>query len=111
MRGKKMNNNTYCDCGDGDRCKDFYDDYDENNDNYVIQRLENIISICEFLIEHEKNKQSRKILDDMLDKAAEKSNDEAARTFTPKKKYRYYPLYIPVKYPNPNRAWWDNVWF
>ena len=66
MRGKKMNDKQTC---DNDCCKEFYDGYDEDDDNYVIQRLENIISICEFLIEHEKNKKSKKILDDLLDKA------------------------------------------
>lgn len=98
---------------------DFLNDYDEDNDNYTIQRLKDIIKICEFLIEREENKKSRQILDDLLDSAKKEAEQEKdyqdPKTSRPNK-YRIYPYYIPVKpwtYPEEGRRvpWWDKVWF
>ena len=49
-----------------------FDDYDPEEDDFEIQRLQDIISICEFLIKHKRNNKLRTELDELLD--AEKDN-------------------------------------
>lgn len=91
---------------------DFLSDYDEDNDNYTVQRLKDIIKICEFLIEREENKKSRKVLDDLLDSAkeeAEKQRNEDKEPVSPYK-YRIYPYYIPIRESKRHIPWWD-YWY
>lgn len=102
-----MKDKEYCDCNDK-ICKKFYDGYDEDDDNYVIQRLENIISICEFLIEHEKNKRGKKVLDDILDKAEKEAKSKKSSGNKVRMPNQTFPVYRYYKYPKP---WWTDVWF
>lgn len=117
MRGLKKMNKNKC---SGNCFDDFLNDYDENDDNYTVQRLKDIIKICEFLIEREENKKGRQILDDMLDAAKEKANqekDHEEKNRARRPIYRIYPYYYPPGktwvWPDKNERmpWWDQVWF
>ena len=50
---------------------DCFSNYNKDDDDFVIQRLQDIITICEFLIKHEKNSKSKRSLKAMLDEIAE----------------------------------------
>lgn len=87
-------------------------------DDYEIQRLQDIIKICEFLIKHKKNKKHRDTLDKMLDdldiqKEQEHKDDDNRTT-----RIVYQPIYCPP-WQNGSQTWtWDkrkypwynNIW-
>lgn len=85
---------------------------DEEEDDFEIQRLQDIITICEFLIKHKRNQKSRdaldKILDDINDKKEKKDNTT---------RIIYQPIYYPP-WRSGSGSWtwdkskypWYNVW-
>ena len=59
-----------------------FSNYNKDDDNFVVQRLEDIITICEFLIKHEKNSKSRESLKKMLEQTEneeEKDDDDTGK--------------------------------
>lgn len=89
---------------------DCFSNYNKNKDDFVIQRLQDIITICEFLIKHEKNSNNKMSIKEMLDKIDIENKEEKEYNF------EYYinrykptkPIYIVPYY---NYPWWDNVTF
>ena len=91
---------------------DCFSNYNKDDDDFVIQRLQDIITICEFLIKHEKNSKSKRSLKAMLDEIAENEEKEdnngnfeyyinrykSVDPFTIKPYYHSYP-------------WWDRMKF
>ena len=73
----------------------------EEEDDFEIQRLQDIITICEFLIKHKRNQKSRdaldKILDDINDK---KEKDNTTRVV-------YHPIYYPPWRSGSGSWTWD----
>ena len=92
---------------------DCLSNYNKDEDDFIIQRLQDIITICEFLIKHEKNSKNKKSLEEMLDKI----EDEENKDNDDKKDYGYYinryktvdPIWIVPYYHN--YPWWDRVTF
>lgn len=66
---------------------------DDLNDDYEIQRLEDIIKICEFLIKHRKNKEIKKDFSDLFE-SDDKEEDKKERD-------NYYPFYTVNRYYYP----------
>lgn len=94
MTDKKCNNNC---------CNSFFESYNEDEDDYEIQRLEDIIEICEFLIKVKKHrKEKRKAFNKVFEDVEEK---EESKIYTNTK----YPFYI-YRYPK-NIPHWDSIWF
>lgn len=92
------------------------DDYNPEEDDFEIQRLEEIISICEFLIKHKKNAKLRETLDDILEQASS-GNDK--KDEEPQKDNNYHvnttrykaPIWIVPSYYDYRRErkpWWVN---
>lgn len=87
-------------------------DYNAEDDDFEIQRLEEIISICQFLIKHKKNAKLRAKLDDILEHASESEDDEEEREYYIN---RYAaPIWIVPEYYQPTpwwarRSWYDHV--
>ena len=90
----------------GNCCDHFFDDYNEDEDDYEIQRLKDIIKICEFLIQ--KRQHSRHKKEDLENFLREMTKDEKQeKSEQPYKVWRYnYPPYKRSSW-NP---WWT-VWF
>lgn len=92
---------------------DCFSNYNKDEDDFIIQRLQDIITICEFLIKHEKNSKNKKSLEEMLDKI----EDEENKDNNDKKDYGYYinryntvdPIWIVPYYRN--YPWRDRVTF
>lgn len=78
-----MNNKCNGDC---------FSNYNEEEDDFVIQRLEDIIKICNFLIKHQKHSKSRESLKEMVDEITENEK--------PKNHNSQYDYYIN-KYTKP----------
>ena len=92
---------------DGNCCDSCLDDYDEIEQDYEIQRLKDIIEICEYLIQVRTHKiEKRKIIDDLCDN--NKKDDQNTRII-----HRIYPYTYPDPYRYSRKAvpWWDRVWF
>lgn len=86
-----------------------FSNYNKDDDNFVVQRLEDIITICEFLIKHEKNSKSRESLKKMLEQTEneeEKDDDDNyglyINTYKPVKPYWIVPYY------HKRHPWWDS---
>lgn len=62
-----------CDCND--KCCELYNDIDEDDNQYFIDRLEDIIEICEFLIQVTKHKKMKKDTCDTILKDLTKENN------------------------------------
>jgi hypothetical protein len=99
MRGNNMTcDNKNCNCN-------------EEEDDFEIQRLQDIITICEFLIKHKRNQKHRDALDEILDSLKDDIDDskDDDKTITTKR-----VVYQPIWYPNVTRTspylWWDNYW-
>lgn len=81
----------------------------DNEDDYEIQRLQDIIKICEFLIKHKRNQKHRDSLDQMLDdlcitKEQEDDNEEDDNRTT---RVIYHPIYYPP-WKSGSGSWtWD----
>ena len=94
---------------------DCFSNYNKDEDDFLIQRLQDIITICEFLIKHEKNSKNKKSLKEMLDKI--ETEDEQKEDKNDSKDYGYYinryktvdPIWIVPYYRN--YPWWDRVTF
>ena len=63
---------------------------DEEEDDFEIQRLQDIIKICEFLIKHKRNQKSRDELDKILEDINGKKDDDNHTT-----RVVYQPIYYP----------------
>ena len=94
---------------------DCFSNYNKDDDNFVIQRLQDIITICKFLIKHEKNSKSR----ESLKNALEQMDNENEKEKDTKDNYEFYinrykptkPYYI-VPYYHRKYPWWDsNIMF
>lgn len=87
--------------------------YNKDEDDFVIQRLEDIIAICEFLIKHKKNSNSKKPLKELLDKIETKNEEKKDKDDS----YGYYinkyqpqkPIWVMPYYHN--YSWWDRMDF
>jgi len=97
-------------------CCDFSENYDDIGDSYDIERLEDIIKICEFLIQTKKHKiQKRKAFKELFEEDEEEKEDDSTTTITNKKVHPYYvykytyPLDHPI-YKNHRIPWWDQIW-
>jgi hypothetical protein len=93
---------------DGNCCDAFFEDYDESDDDYEIQRLEDIIEICKFLIKVRKHrKQKKEVFNKILE---EEKEEEPTRLYT----NVTYPFYL-YRYPKRNHSNrvsdWDRIWF
>ena len=89
---------------DGNCCNNFFGSYNEDEDDYEIQRLEDIIEICEFLIKVKKHrKEKREAFDKIFKEAEEKEQENKIYTNTK------YPFFI-YKYPK-DIPYWDRMWF
>ena len=113
-----------CDCND--KCCELYSDIDDDDNQYLIDRLEDIIGICEFLIQVTKHQKMKKdtcdtILKD-LKKEDEKKKEKEDNSYTWKKDfsedfYREFLKYIMKqnnrKYPpySPSIPGEWQVWF
>ena len=115
-----------CDCND--KCCELYNDIDDDDNQYLIDRLEDIIEICEFLIQVTKHQKMKKdtcdtILKD-LKKEDEKKKEKEDNSYTWKKDnqfsdafYREFLKYIMKennrKYPpySPSTPGRWEVWF
>lgn len=119
-------------CKHNNKCCNLYDDIDDDDNQYLIDRLEDIIEICEFLIQVTKHKKMKKdtcdtILKD-LKKENEKEDKEDDSTSTTENPYtdeeliniyrrlledavrkRPYP-YVGYPYTNKTPKTWE-VWF
>lgn len=94
---------------DGNCCDSFFDGYNEAEDDYEIQRLEDIITICEFLIKTKKHRaQKRQTFNKIFEECMEEDKKDNSYTLTntdvPLNIYRY-------KYPKHYIPYWDRVWF
>lgn len=105
MTDKECNENCDKEC-----CCNISDNYDDIGDSYDIERLEDIIQICEFLIQTKKHKiQKRKVFKDLLEENEEENKED--NVVTNIKKYPCY-VYRYTDYPYRHRIpWWDRVWF
>ena len=117
-----------CDCND--KCCELYNDIDDDDNQYLIDRLEDIIEICEFLIQVTKHQKMKKdtcdtILKDLKKESEkEKEKEKEYNTYTwneknnlPDSFYRELLEYMmkqknhkypPYTSPGPGR--WE-VWF
>lgn len=94
---------------DGNCCDGFFNDYNEVEDDYDIQRLEDIIEICEFLIKVKKHRMQKK---EAFDKIFEESVKEDKVGNSYKLTNTDIPLHIyKYKYPKRYIPYWDRVWF
>ena len=94
MKDKKCNGNC---------CNSFFESYNEDEDDYEIQRLEDIIEICEFLIKVKKHrKEKREAFNKVFEEAEEKEKNTKFYTNT-------RPFYV-YKYPFKISDW-DKMWF
>ena len=97
---------------DNNCCNNFFDSYNEVEDDYEIQRLEDIIEICEFLIKVKKHRKEKKQTFNKIIEESEKNDENHTWTTTnteiPFNVYRYK---LPKKYKNSWIPYWDQVWF
>lgn len=63
-------------CNCNDKCYDLYADIDDDDNQYFIERLENIIEICEFLIQIIEHKRIKKETCDTMLKDLKKENEK-----------------------------------
>lgn len=102
-----------CDC-----CNFFSEDYDHTEDDYDIERLEDIIEICEFLIKTKKHRiEKRETMKKLFEDSDKKEEDNSyTRTITNKKVHPYYvykytyPWDHPI-YKHHRIPWWSQTWF
>lgn len=104
-----------CDC-----CNISYEDIE---DDYDIERLEDIIEICQFLIKTKKHRiQKRENMEKLFSETSEKEkedNDSYTHTITNTKVHPYYmykysyPWHIYPRYKKHVHRipYWDQVWF
>lgn len=98
---------------DNNCCNEIFGDYDDIGDDYDIQRLQDIITICEFLIKTKKHRiQKRKNLNDLFEECERQKEEEEAQ----EKDYRMTNTDIPLrvykyKYPKNYIPYWDQFWF
>lgn len=86
-------------------CDAFFDDYNQDEDDYEIQRLQDIIKICEFLIQTKKHQKDKKKI---LEKMQEETQEEENKNKPPYSSIRMYT------YPNPYHhyvPYWNRIWF
>lgn len=90
-----------------------FSNYNKDDDDFVIQRLEDIIAICEFLIKHERNSNNKATLKEILDKIDIENEEEEDKNddieyyinrYKPITPFKVYPYYH--RYPR-----WDRVTF
>lgn len=85
----------------------------EEEDDFEIQRLQDIITICEFLIKHKRNQKHRDTLDEILDDLkddVDDSKDDNDKTITTRR-IVYQPIWYPNTYPLKRKyPWWDSYW-
>ena len=88
----------------GQCCEHFFDDYDEDEDDYEIQRLKDIIKICEFLIQKRQHSKHKK--EDLENFLREMTKEEKKKATTSPPPYRTwtYPYKNSRGYP------WE-IWF
>ena len=94
---------------DEDCCEHFFDDYNEDEDDYEIQRLKDIIRICEFLIQKKQHSKHKK--EDLESFLHEMTKDQK-NSEKNQKDSKPYTIYT-YKYPYP-RGWtvpWWSAWF
>lgn len=91
---------------------DCFSNYNKDDDDFVIQRLQDIITICEFLIKHEKNSKSKRSLKAMLDEIAENEEKEDNNGNFEYYINRYKPVdpFIIKPYYH-SYPWWDRMKF
>ena len=92
---------------DSNCCDHFFDDYGQDEDDHEIQRLKDVIKICEFLIQSRQHKKDKKkILDDLEEDVKEEKRKEQDSYRDPYRIYAYrWPptkRYIPYS---------DRIWF
>ena len=96
------------------KCCNLYDDSDENDNQFIIERLEDIIEISNFLIKVLKHKKIKEDTFDTLMKNVEQNNDkkdkedkisendiffEILRDLFKNPSYQRYPYYYAKNYP------------
>ena len=93
--------------GNNMTCDDKNCNCNEEEDDFEIQRLQDIIAICEFLIKHKRNQKHRDTLDDILDHLKDDTNDTKNNSQTTR--IIYQPVY-PNWYWNKRNGPWYNIW-
>ena len=87
-----------------------FDDYDPEEDDFEIQRLQDIISICEFLIKHKRNNKLRTELDELLDAEKDNKKKKEEKKESPYTINRYRlpqePIWILPNYSPYRHNWW-----
>ena len=89
-------------------CKNNCKDIDDE-DGYEIQRLQDIIKICEFLIKHKRNQKHRDTLDKMLDDLTNPKDQEDKDDDNYTTRVVYQPIY-PNWYWNQRKYPWYDIW-
>lgn len=92
--------------------------YNDIEDDYDIERLEDIIEICQFLIKTKKHRiEKRETMKKLFSETSEEEKeDDSVTTITNKKVHPYYvykytyPLDHPI-YKHRRIPWWDQTWF
>lgn len=115
-------------CNCDDKCCELYNDIDEDDNQYFIERLEDIIEICEFLIQVTKHKKMKKDTCDTILKDLKKESEKEKEVEEDKKEisnedlqelyqdiYRhllkyivgrpYYQKYYTHEYPYDWKVW------
>lgn len=88
---------------DGNCCDSLFEDYDDVADDYEIQRLEDIITICEFLIKTRKHRKEKR---ETFEKLFKDDDEEKKDNVVTQK----VPLYV-YKYKYPYVPYWNKMWF
>ena len=90
----------------------------EEEDDFEIQRLQDIITICEFLIKHKRNQKYRDKLDQVLDDLMlQDTNDDKEKDDNRTTRVIYHPIYYPP-WRSGSGSWtwdrqkypWYNIW-
>ena len=87
-------------------CKNNCKDVDDEDD-YEIQRLQDIIKICEFLIKHKRNQKHRDTLDKMLDDLTNQKDQEDKDDDNRTTRIVYQPIYYPPWRSGSGSWTWD----
>lgn len=91
---------------DGNCCDHFFDGYEDVEDDYDIDRLKDIIKICEFLIQ---TKQHRKQKREVFSKIFE--DDKEEKEEVKRSPYRIYRYRWPPQDYWGSIPYWERTWF
>lgn len=98
---------------DGNCCDSFFEDYDDIEDDYDIDRLEDIIKICEFLIQTKKHRKQKRETFKKIFESEEEEEEEDTNIGHTEYPFRVYRYRRPKKdyWTSPYIPYWDQVWF